>query len=211
MPGILPVMTANPIGECLVAHGYPPKLVDPRRKLELDITDCTLFTVTHRDKSDLDFGSPAGAADIFEQALQAISEVTIWNKAIERTGRVSSFLRQVGRLDAKYFFVQAPDDKLIGWRNPLFWADRQAAQMMAGFLANMIVRNGPSADPTPGVTRRVMSALDLINPGFYTESFVSLFSLVDDLTQEVMKGGMAKKALMPNNRNRCSARSRKSG
>lgn len=185
------------MGECLVAHGYPPKLIDPRRKLELDVTDCTLFTVTHRGKADLDFSSPAAAADIFEQALQAISEVTIWNKALERTGKVSSFLRQVGRLDAKYFFVEAPDAKLIGWRNPLFWSDRQAAQMMAGILANMVVNNGPSANPIPGVTRRVMSALDLINLGFYTESFVSLFSLVDDLTQEVMKAGMAKKGLDP--------------
>jgi hypothetical protein len=195
MPGILPVVTRDPTGECLVSHGYPPRIVDPKRALDLDVSDCTVFTVTHKAKTDLDFRVRRVADDLLEQALQAISEVTIWNKALERTGRVSSFLRQLGRLDAKYFLIEAPNDLLIGWRNPLFWTDREGAGIFAGILGNMIVTNGPAANPIAGVTRRVMSALDLINLGFYTESFVSLFSLVDDLTQEVIKAGMAKQGL----------------
>jgi hypothetical protein len=131
---------------------------------------------------------------LFEQALQAISEVTIWNKALDQVGQVTAFTRQVGRLDVKFFFIEH-SDRLVAWKNPVFWADRKAAAMMAGFLANMIVQNGPAANPISSVVRRVMAALDLINLGFYTESFVSVFALTDDLTQEVLNAGMAKKGL----------------
>jgi hypothetical protein len=40
-----------------------------------------------------------------------------------------------------------------------------------------------------------MASLDLVNLGFYTEAFVSAFALLDDLTQEVVKAGMAQKGL----------------
>jgi hypothetical protein len=40
-----------------------------------------------------------------------------------------------------------------------------------------------------------MSSLDLINLGFYTESFINLFSLVDDLTQETIKAGLTSRGL----------------
>ncbi len=161
----------------------------------MDVSDCTLFTVTHKAHPESDFQSRHAAEELFEQALQAISEVTIWNKAGDVVGSVSSFLRQVGRLDVKFFFIEASEDLLIGWRNPLFWATRDAAAMIAGFLSNMIVTNGPAASPVPPVSRRAMSALDLINLGFYTESFVSLFALADDLTQEIVKAGMTRKGV----------------
>jgi hypothetical protein len=138
---------------------------------------------------------PTAAQELLEQALQAISEVTIWNKAMDMVGKVTAFTRQVGRLDVKFFCVEGSDNRLIAWRNPLFWSDRQAAALMAGFLGNMVVTNGPAAQPVPDVVRRVMSSLDLINLGFFTESFINLFALVDDLTQEVIKAGMSGKGL----------------
>ncbi len=195
IPGILPVNTVSPTGECLVAHGFPASLKGEKRNIELDISDCTLFTVTHIGKGNLDIMLPATAQELLEQALQAISEITVWNKAMDVVGKITAFTRQVGRLDVKFFCVEGPNDRLIAWRNPLFWADRQAAALMAGFLGNMVVSNGPAAQPVPDVVRRVMSSLDLINLGFYTESFVNLFALVDDLTQEVIKAGMSKKGL----------------
>jgi hypothetical protein len=196
VPGILPVHTLSPPGECLVRHGYWPKVVDPKRNLDLDVSDCTLFNITHKDYPESDLQSRRVAEALFEQALQAISEITIWAKAGDLVGGVTSFLRQVGRLDVKFFFIEASaDDPLIVWRNPLFSATREVLAVGAGLLSNMIVTNGPAAHPVPPVTRRAMGALDLINLGFYTESFVSLFALADDLTQEVLRAGMTKKGL----------------
>lgn len=196
MPGILPVSLEGTQTEFLVAHAFPPSMEDPKRGIKIDASDCTVFTVTHRDKGETDLTQVANVREVFDQSLAAISEVSIWVKAADQVGEMTSFLRQVGTTDVKAFFVQGSNaDQLVGWLSPAFTFDRGAAAMIAGFLSNMIVSNGPSASPTPPITRRVMSSLDLINLGFFTESFVNLFSLVDDLTQEVIKAGMTQRGL----------------
>ena len=195
MPGILPVRLENPQVECLVAHAFPNNIEDPRRGIKIDTTDCTVFTVTHRDRGDIDLALVSNVQLVFEQSLAAISEVSIWTKAGDVVGEMSSFIRQIGTTDVKAFFAQGATDLLAGWFSPAFTFDRNAAAMMAGFLSNMIVSNGPSANPIPPITRRVMSSLDLINLGFHTESFVNILSLVVDLTQEVVKAGMTQRGL----------------
>ncbi|MDP8568457.1 hypothetical protein [Methylophilus aquaticus] len=195
MPGILPVRLEAPNVECLVAHAFPSHIEDPTRGIKIDTSDCTVFTVTHRDRGDLDLAKIENVKLLFEQSLSAISEVSIWTKAGDVVGEMSSFIRQIGTTDVKAFFAQGANETLIGWVSPAFTFDRKAAAMIAGFLSNMIVSNGPAANPIPPITRRVMSSLDLINLGFHTESFVNLFSLVDDLTQEVIKAGMTKRGL----------------
>lgn len=195
MPGILPVKLSNPVVECLVAHAFPPHIEDPNRGIKIDTSDCTVFTVTHRDRGDLDLKQLVNVQLAFEQSLAAISEVSIWTKAGDVVAEMTSFIRQIGTTDVKAFFAQGASDDLVGWISPAFTFDRTVASMMAGFLSNMIVSNGPSANPIPPITRRVMSSLDLINLGFHTESFVNLFSLVDDLTQEVIKSGMTNRGL----------------
>jgi hypothetical protein len=195
MPGILPVNVDSPGVQCLVAHAFPASIKNEYHNIDLDISDCTLFTVTHVGLGDINLSDATMAEELLEQALTAISEVIIWNKAMDQVGTVTAFTRQVGRLDVKFFFIDRSNNRLIAWRNPLFWSDRQSAALMAGILNNMIVNNGPAASPVAAIIKRVMSSLDLVNLGFYTESFVNLFSLVDDLTQEVIKAGMAKKGL----------------
>lgn len=194
MPGILPV-TVDPKCECLVAHGFPPHIEDPSRNLKIDTSDSTVFSVTHIGRGGLDLTVSSNIKQVFEQSLSAISEVAIWVKAADQVGKMSSFVRQVGTTDVKAFFAMSKPETLVGWINPAFTFDRQAAGMIAGFLPNMIVSNGPSANPTPPVTRRVLASLDLINLGFHTESFINVFSLVDDLAQEVIKAGMGTKGL----------------
>jgi hypothetical protein len=166
---------------------------DPRRGIEVDTSDCTVFTVTHRDRGEIDLSIVSNVQEIFEQSLSAITEVSIWTKSNEVVGLMSSFIRQIGTTDVKAFFAQGSDERLVGWMNPAFTFRRDAAAMIAGFLSNMIVSNGPSTTPIPPISRRVLSSLDLINLGFNTESFVNLFSLVDDLTQEVIKTGMTQR------------------
>lgn len=189
-PGILPVTIDDSSLECLVAHAFPPNMEAPGRGVKIDTSDCTVFTVTHRERGAIDLKIATNAQEIFDQSLTAISEVLIWTKSKEKVGGMSSFIRQIGTTDIKAFFAQGDSDEMIGWINPSFTFNRDAAAVMAGFLSNMIVSNGPSSNPMPNITRRIMSSLDLINLGFYTESFVNLFSLVDDLTQEVIKAGM---------------------
>lgn len=200
MPGILPVKLNNPDVECLVAHAFPPKIESPERGVEIDTSDCTVFTVTHRDRGELDLKLKSNVKLVFEQSLLAISEVSIWVKAGDQLGQMTSFLRQIGTTDVKAFFAQGSSEDLVGWRSPAFAFDRGAASIVAGFLSNMIVSNGPSANPIPPITRRVMSSLDLVNLGFYTESFINIFSLVDDLVQEVIKSGMTQKGLTEDDR-----------
>lgn len=195
MPGILPVKLDNPAVECLVAHAFPPHMEEPKRGIKVDTSDCTVFTVTHRNRGDLDLTQRSNVQLVFEQSLAAISEVSIWTKAADVVGKMTSFIRQIGTTDVKAFFAQGAGNDLVGWDSPAFTVDRGAAAMMAGFLPNMIVSNGPSTNPIPPITRRVMSSLDLVNLGFHTESFINLFSLVDDLTQEVIKAGMTKRGL----------------
>jgi hypothetical protein len=195
MPGMLPVRLEDPTIDCLVAHAFPNHMEDPKRGIKIDTSDCTVFTVTHRDRGDLDLANLANVRVVFEQSLSAISEVSIWTKAGDVVGDMTAFIRQIGTTDVKAFFAQGAGEALVGWFSPAFTFDRDAAAMMAGFLSNMIVSNGPAVDPVPAITRRVMSSLGLINLGFHTESFVNMFSLVDDLTQEVIKAGMTERGL----------------
>lgn len=81
MPGILPVRLDAPPIECLVAHAFPNNIEEPNRKIKIDTTDCTVFTVTHRERGELDLALHANAQLVFEQSLAAISEVSIWTKA----------------------------------------------------------------------------------------------------------------------------------
>lgn len=202
IPGILPVRLELPTVECFVAHAFPNHMVDPKRGIKIDTSDCTVFTVTHRDRGDLDLSLVENVKLVFEQSLSAISEVSIWTKSGDVVGKMSSYIRQIGTTDVKAFFAHGASEMLVGWQSPAFTFNRDAAAMMAGFLSNMIVSNGPAANPIPPITRRVMSSLDLINLGFHTESFVNLYSLVDDLTQEVIKAGMTKRGLKEDEQNR---------
>src|SRR5690606_4665684 len=153
MPGILPVRLELPNVECLVAHAFPNHMEDPKRGIKIDTSDCTVFTVTHRDRGDLDLFKIENVKLVFEQSLSAISEAAIWTKSGDVVGKMSSFIRQIGTTDVKAFFAQGASETLVGWRSPAFTFDRNAAAMMTGLLSNMIVSNGPAANPVPPITR----------------------------------------------------------
>lgn len=194
-PGILPINVGDPEIECRVKSSFFSTLEDVERGLKVDISDCTLFEVVHMGKGEVDITLRSESYEIFHRSLFAISEVIVWSKSKEKVGGSSSFTSQIGTLDVKAFFVKDSTDRVVGWLNPVLTFPLEIASMMSGILPNMIVSNGPAGNPVHPVTRRVMSTIDLINLGFYTEAFVNLFSLVDDLTQEVIKAGMTLKNL----------------
>lgn len=194
--GILPVKVLSPAGDCLVEQSFPPRMTDERYGLDLDISDCTLFNVMHLDVKWATVLASAETADwLLEQALQAITEALLWSKASDRVQTVNAFVRQVGRLDVKVFIVAAENEQMVLWRNQLFWIDRHGAALINHLLGSAIIDNGPAATPLHPIVRRVLGVFDLLNLGFYAESFIAAFALLDDLSQLVVRAGLAQKQL----------------
>jgi hypothetical protein len=75
------------------------------RGIKIDTSDCTVFTVTHRDKGQTDLTQVTNVREVFDQSLAAISEVSIWVKAADQVGEMTSFLRQVGTTDVEAFLM----------------------------------------------------------------------------------------------------------
>jgi len=194
MPGIKPVLVDG--RTILVAHAYAPKIVDEFRNFEIDTEDCTIFTLTHRDaKKNFDVENVHQSRQILDDSLKAVSESLLWERAHEKTGNASPFQRRVGRVDAKFFSIDGPEGSDVVWRNPGYQFTLDAMSLMAGFMSNMIMSNGPAANPLPADSKRMMSAIDLVNLGFFTEAFVAGFALLDDLAQRVIAGGLDMKGL----------------
>jgi hypothetical protein len=201
VPGRHPVKLIDPPAECLISYSFPDIIEEVRCQLKLPVDDCTVFSITHVGQSgdSLTAGDAEAkwhAADaILEQALQTISDFVIWSKTKEQIGTTSAFTRQVGRLDVKCFVINRRDEELIVFQNPVFSATRQMLNMSAGLFLNAIVANSLAVDPVPAIVRRVMSSLDLLNLGFYTEAVVTAFALVDDLVQEIIRAALHGKGL----------------
>lgn len=193
-PGQLPVQLEQPEVTCLVSYDFPENIVDPRRGIKVITGDCTVFNVRFRGQGSLDLSEMASARLLFDQSLLAISEALLWTKAHDASKRMLTFARQIGVVDVKAFFAYSEDrDLVVGWANPVFAFTRDVSAYMAGLFPQMIMSNGPAAHPLPPLVKQVMGILDLVNLGFHTEAFVNLFSLVDDLVQEVVKAGLVKK------------------
>lgn len=195
MPVALPVTLDNSDVKYLVEHSFRERAVREEWSIEVDVSDCTMFTVTHHDQGNINLTSRDEVQAAFDQSLSAISEVLIWSKTKESIGKVSPFIRQIGTADVKAFFAEGDSGDVVRWENPSFRSNRVDEQLGRLLFGNAVMVNGPSASPVHPVLRNVMGSLDLINLGFHTESFVSLFSLVDDLVQEVMKAGMRKQGI----------------
>ncbi len=193
-PGVQKVKIGEPEYECLVAHSYNENIVDEKRNIKINVSDCTIFSVTHIGLDEIDINDKDTQTQLLDRSLSAISEVIIWAKTKDVVGKLSSYARQVGRLDVKVFVVDGKNGCRAAWKNPLYDMELKVAAVFAKLLSRMIVQNGPAMHPTSQIVRRIMSSLDLLNLGFYTESFITA-SLCDDLAQNVVKAGMLKKGL----------------
>jgi hypothetical protein len=199
LPVVQRVEVGTPPVTCFVEHGYPDQIADSGWAVSLQVHDCTLFKVQHQDCGERDVSPPDGAEAILEQTLQAINEVLIWFRTEkEEIQNQNAFLRQIGRTDIKYFLIPSPDDsRLVLGKNPMFDLDRSGlAQMMAAFpTRDVVMINGTWKNSPTVEVHRAMASLSLVDLGFYTEAFVTMFSLVDDLTQRVLRAGMEKRGL----------------
>lgn len=210
---LIPIPTAQLINlsdfnvRCRISSNITPAISDPERGISIDTSDCTIFTISFPElkvpKQDAQM-----LREIFEWSVAAVGETIIWNKSIDQIGEVSAFSRQIGTLDVKYCLILMNENDWFAWENPIF-STVSVAHLMNGMLNDLLggvfdgatMTNGPSAHPLPPISRRVMNSLDLINLGFFTESFINLFSLVDDLTQEVIKKGLEIKGFSADDQN----------
>jgi len=196
VPGSKRAIVGESNAECIVSHRAAPRIIDEELDIEVDTSDCTIFTVSHLSVVYQDFlPSQENLLSALDDSLLAISEVLIWEKAHDVVRKISPYARQVGRVDVKYFFVEGDGRAMAMWRNPAYWASDSARGMLSGFLSNMLVTNGPAENPLSADHKRLFAALDLLNLGFFTESFITLFSLADDLVQRVVSKGLEDRGL----------------
>jgi hypothetical protein len=182
--------------ELLVGHDWAPKIVDEAHSLEVDTSDCTVFKVRHLGASSDELSIDI-LTQLLDDSLEAISEILVWERAHEIARRVSPFSRQVGRVDVKLFAVDGPQGARAIWLSPVYENTADSLHGMGAFLGNMVISNGVAANPLPSEIRRVMAAIDLLNLGFFSEAFLTCFSLCDDLVQRVVAAGMASRGLAP--------------
>lgn len=192
LPGVHRVRVTEKPDYCFVFASYAEVAVLGSRD-EIRVADCTLFHVEHLGWGSEDINSVSESERSLERTLTAINECLRYCKAIERLQTSASFARQVGRADVKLFVVVRKDDKQIVWANPVYRLRAPFSftqQFLSRRYSSQIAEN-----PLPPVVKRAMACVDLFNLGFYTEAFITLFSLVDDLTQNVVKAGLEQRGL----------------
>jgi hypothetical protein len=79
----------------------------------------------------------------------------------------------------------------------MFLFDRSNLNAMVSMplIGDMVLTNGPVGRPLHPVMRRAMGSLTLVNISFYTEAFITMFSLADDQIQEVLNAGTINQGL----------------
>jgi len=193
----------NVNAEYLVLCSYPREMVDDKRCICLDVSDCVVFQVIHVEQGEVDVSNGKMISLVFEYSLTAINEVIIWCKVNAEpinpqrprgAGDLTNYSRQVGRMDTKYFIVAGKDGIKALWKNPAFWVDFSKFNIACNLMPKG-VSNITWTRPVSNYIRILMSSYELFNIGYYTESFITAFALCDDLIQQVVKAGMQHKDL----------------
>lgn len=174
---------------------FQDKVTNTLRGVDLYTADSTVYEVQF-DELNFNFNNPKELNNRVINALQGISELTVWAKARDVVHNATQRMRQVGISDTK--FVWFEDERKIWratWSNSNLSMDNEAYRVFTSFLGNFRVQNGPESSPVLGPLRRILGSMDLLNLGFYTEAFITSFALLDDLTQEVVQLAMVERGL----------------
>jgi len=177
---------------CIVTRYYSDEFIFKKIGINIDTNDCTIFEVMHVDRQILDIDSEHDQNNLLEEGLFVINELSAWYKAQHPDSGIIS--RRIARPDIRLHAV-GQDDKLLYFYK--FPGIGSAQGIPAGRVIpdTVCYENSPYNKPISNITRSMITAVELLNGGFYKESFVSLFALVDHLVQEVTKAGLKRKGL----------------
>lgn len=167
----------------------------------VDVSDCTVVRVLHLDREEFPLTDITTngvdtelCGELLENSIEAVSEFILWSKGTTVHSPMSKFTRRFGLSDIKLFILQLHGDIFATWSSPLLMATpvqlAQTTLLVQSFFGNRHMSNGPDTNPLHPILRRALSVTDLINAGFYLEAFVSMFALVDDTVQEVLREGL---------------------
>lgn len=197
MPGIFPVVFGDPPLHFDVEPLWLEALKDAKRGLDIPAADCTTFRVIHHSRPWPITIDESIASTLFDDALSAISEVLLWFKKTMQ-GPAAQHARQVGRVDVKFFSIAGDaDGSRLAWLTPL----RRPPQAIHNIFPRIRMTNGPAFSPTLPDVRRFQASVDLWNLGFFTESFITGFALLDDIVQDVLRSGLMQRGISRNETN----------
>lgn len=197
-PGIL-AANATPQGKkCFVKHTYilDQKVGLPGLAGKVDVHDASFFDIQFPEQSlPPNKVAVAQLQELLLESLHGINDVLYWSKTRDQARSISTYARRLGLLDIRAFFVLAKaEQSVFTYKNPL-QVNPGPIHLVNMFLGNMITSPNPYAEPISTLSRRLLGIIDLFNMCFYTEAFVVAFSLLDDLTQRVLKAGMVSKGI----------------
>jgi hypothetical protein len=134
---------------------------------------------------------------LLDRSIEAVNTYLTYLKASDLAGTYTRWIRPFGVVDLKFFcYLRPPDDRPFLFAHPLHTYDRPSAREMGRYLARRGVNvAGAQLFPADPVVKRLMCAIDLFNLSFFSESFITLFALIDDLTQNVIRVGREKEGV----------------
>jgi hypothetical protein len=133
------------------------------------------------------------------EGLHAINSVILWLKANDRSKKALSYARQIGFLDVDLFIVLRENEQVYVHKNELTQGSQGLNRMASGFFANVVTTPNPVTSPLPRSVRRALGVMDLFNQGFFSESFITAFAMLDDTVQRVMEAGLQSKGIIDPN------------
>lgn len=164
----------------------------------------TLFRVAWDDIQGVDVGYLASNTHhrhlVLYRALDAINELLQAYKLV-RVGHIDGCgVRTIGKCDTLFYYSfvdgQPCGSLNVGWKAPLGTIADGSPHDPFGTTALAKTHLGTSTLP---VARRFLRCFELLEHGFYSESFIIAFSIMDDLVQEMLhlqleQKGMPKKS-----------------
>jgi len=182
MMGIHPI---NIDSNEILLRTFNTECIKKDNSFEISTSECTCFEIQIKTQEDLHLDDTHHLEKLFDNTLSYINHYILTYKVSDLTQKTTPFNRQIGRVDVKMILFCLNGEEKVAWLNPIFKINKFAQNMMSGLFPNMIVNNSFTLNSVNPITKRMLSSFDLLNLGFYTESFISAFSLLEDLIREL--------------------------
>ena len=182
------------VGKFCVEVSYPTIINFGVIETELPRGMSTVFVVSWVDEKDdaANINSNTYHRNlVIYKALTAINEILQACKLVRIGHLAGCGIRTIGIYDTIFHFPMI-DDKPNGSFNSIF---RHGQNLTASLNENAELAKPHISNPTLPVARRFTRCYELLEHGFYSESFIVSFSIMDDIVQEMLHNQLEKKGL----------------